>query len=202
MPAFGEALTNDQIDKVVEYLRGFCRDSSWPRAELNLPRALFTEKAYPEDEVVMTTTLNAQGAPGVENHIVYEQRFGVKNQIEIDLPFTFENQNRTWYGGVGDTALGWKRELFSSLRTGSIFSLQGEAILPLGDKWAMKLKGSERTWEFDTQAEALAVAREAAQSVWRDKGLHSVVMIQQPDGQWLQDAKQGETPMPPSRSSK
>ena len=134
MPAFGEALTNDQIDKVIEYLRGFCRDSSWPRAELNLPRALFTEKAYPEDEVVMTTTLNAQGAPGVENHIVYEQRFGVKNQIEIDLPFTFENQNRTWYGGVGDTALGWKRELFSSLRTGSIFSLQGEAILPLGDK--------------------------------------------------------------------
>jgi len=75
-------------------------------------------------------------------------------------------------------------------------------VLPLGDKWAMKLKGSERTWEFETQAEALAVAREAAQSVWRDKGLHSVVMIQQPDGQWLQDAKQGETPMPPSRSSK
>ena len=75
-------------------------------------------------------------------------------------------------------------------------------VLPLGDKWAMKLKGSERTWEFTTQAEALAVAREAAQSVWRDKGMHSVVLIQQPDGQWLQDAKQGETPMPPSRSSK
>jgi mono/diheme cytochrome c family protein len=134
MPAFGEALTNEQIDQVIQYLRGFCRNASWPRAELNLPRALITEKAYPEDEVVNTTMLNAQGTPGVENHIVYEQRFGVKNQIEIDMPFTFQQQNGTWYGGVGDTALGWKRELFSSLRAGSIFSLQGEAILPLGNK--------------------------------------------------------------------
>jgi hypothetical protein len=115
-------------------LRGFCRDPSWPRAELNLPRALVTEKAYPEDEVVTTATLNAQGTPGVENHIVYEQRFGVKNQIEIDMPFTFQQQNGTWYGGVGDTSLGWKREVFSSLRSGSIFSLQGEAIFPLGNK--------------------------------------------------------------------
>lgn len=134
MPAFGEALTSKQIDEVIGYLRGFCRVPSWPRAELNLPRALVTEKAYPEDEVVTTATLNAQGTPGVENHIVYEQRFGVKNQIEIDMPFTFQQQNGTWYGGVGDTSLGWKREIFSSLRAGSIFSLQGEAIFPLGNK--------------------------------------------------------------------
>ena len=134
MPAFGEALTNKQIGQVIAYLRGFCRVPSWPRAELNLPRALVTEKAYPEDEVVATATLNAQGTPGVENHIVYEQRFGVKNQIEIDMPFTFQQQNGTWYGGVGDTSLGWKREIFSSLRAGSIFSLQGEAIFPLGNK--------------------------------------------------------------------
>lgn len=47
MPSFGEALTPDEIDKVVEYLRTLCRDDSWPRAELNLPRALVTEKAFP-----------------------------------------------------------------------------------------------------------------------------------------------------------
>src|SRR5438034_1333118 len=50
MPAFGDALTPEQIDALVQYLRRFCRDRSWPRGELNLPRPLATEKAFPEDE--------------------------------------------------------------------------------------------------------------------------------------------------------
>ncbi len=132
MPSFRDALTSRQMDKVIEYLRGFCRDSAWPRGELNLPRALITEKAYPEDETVVTTTLNAQAAPGVSNEIVHEQRFGVKNQIEVSVPLDFVNQNHVWYGGFGDTALGVKRELFSSLRWGSILSVQGEAMFPTG----------------------------------------------------------------------
>lgn len=135
MPSFGEALTWNQVDEVVKYLRSFCRQPAWPRGELNLPRALVTEKAYPEDEVVISTAINAQGAPGVTTDIVYEQRFGVKNQIEIDVPFTFQQPNHTWYGGIGDTALGLKRVLFSSLRAGSILSLQGEVIAPLGNKF-------------------------------------------------------------------
>ncbi len=134
MPAFGEALTNEQIGKVVKYLRGFCKNPHWPRGELNLPRALVTEKAYPEDETVVTAALNAQGAPGVTNTIVYEQRFGVKNQIEVSVPFPFQDQNHTWYGGVGDSVLGLKRELFSNLHAGSILSLQGEVMLPTGNK--------------------------------------------------------------------
>ncbi len=134
MPAFGEALSDNQINTVIQYLRGFCENPHWPRAELNLPRALVTEKAYPEDEVAITTGFNAQGAPGVSTDIVYEQRFGVKNEIEITVPFTFQDQNHTWYGGFGDSALGLKRELFSSLRTGSIFSLDGEVGFPTGNK--------------------------------------------------------------------
>lgn len=134
MPSFGEALRDDQIDKVIRYLRGFCTNSHWPRGELNLPRALITEKAYPEDEVVTTTTFNAQGAPGVMNETVYEQRFGVKNQIEVTIPFTFQDQNHAWYGGIGDSAIALKREIFSSLRSGSIFSLNGEVAFPTGNK--------------------------------------------------------------------
>ena len=82
----------------------------------------------------MTTTLNAQGAPGVANEIVHEQRFGVKNQIEVSVPVDFVNQNHVWYGGFGDVALGLKREIFSNLRTGSILSVQGEAIFPTGNQ--------------------------------------------------------------------
>src|SRR6185312_3468562 len=109
----------DQIDKVIAYLRGFCTNSHWPRAELNLPRALITEKAYPEDEVANTTTFNAQGAPGVTNQTVYEQRFGVKNEIEVTVPFTFQEENHTLYGGIGEFRNGLKGGIFSSLRTGS-----------------------------------------------------------------------------------
>ena len=134
MPSFSEALTSEQIDDVIAYLRSLCGNPHWPRGELNLPRPLVTDKAYPEDEVVITTAVNTRGAPGVMNHIFYEQRFGVKNQIEIDVPVTAQDQHHTWYGGIGDTTIGVKRVMFSSLRTGSIMSLQGSVILPTGNK--------------------------------------------------------------------
>ncbi len=134
MPSFSEALTSEQIDDVIAYLRSFCRNPHWPRGELNLPRALVTEKAYPEDEVVISTALNAQGAPGGATHIIHEQRFGVKNQIEVDVPVNYQDQSHTWYGGIGDTTLGVKRTMFSSLPSGSILSLFGGAILPTGNR--------------------------------------------------------------------
>jgi len=134
MPSFGEALTSEQIDQVISYMRGFCRNPDWPRGELNLPRALVTEKAYPEDEVVISTAVNAQRGPAVMSHIIHEQRFGVRNQIEVDVPVIFQDQSHTWYGGIGDTTLGLKRTIFSRLRSGSILSLQGSVILPSGNK--------------------------------------------------------------------
>jgi mono/diheme cytochrome c family protein len=134
MPAFDEALTSEQIDEVIAYMRGFCRNKHWARGELNLPRAIVTEKAYPENEVVISTGVNAEGAPGVESHIIHEQRIGMRNQIEVDVPVNFANQNHTWYGGVGDMTLGLKHEVFSSLRTGSILSLQGAILVPSGSR--------------------------------------------------------------------
>ncbi len=134
MPAFGEALSSQEIEDVIAYLRQFCRDPHWPRGELNLPRALVTEKAYPEDEVVISTAVNVQGAPGNETHIIHEQRFGVKNQIEVDVPILFQDQRHVWYGGVGDITLAVKRVIFSKLNTGSILSLQGGFLLPSGNR--------------------------------------------------------------------
>lgn len=134
MPSFGKALSSKQIDQVIHYLRSFCHQSGWPRGELNLPRALVTEKAYPEDEVVISTAVNAQGAPGVTTHIIHEQRFGVKNQIEVDVPINVQDQNHVWYGGIGDITLGAKRVMFSNLRSGSIFALQGSLLLPSGNR--------------------------------------------------------------------
>ena len=67
MPAFRGALTEAQLGRVMAYIRTLCTDASWPRGELNLPRALVTEKAFPEDEVVYTLGINTSGAGGVLN---------------------------------------------------------------------------------------------------------------------------------------
>lgn len=132
MPSFNHALTPEQIREVAHYLRSFCTDSHWPRGELNLPRAIVTEKAFPESEEVISTAVNAQGAPGVETHYIHEQRFGMKNQIEIDVPINFANENHVWHGGVGDVTFGYKREIYSSLKRGNIFSLFGGVLAPTG----------------------------------------------------------------------
>ncbi|MBO0726199.1 MAG: cytochrome c, partial [Blastocatellia bacterium] len=134
MPAFGKLLTSDEIDDVIAYLRTFCHNNHWARGELNLPRALVTEKAFPEDEVVISSAVNARGAPGVTTDVIHEQRFGMHNQIEVDVPLQFQDQAHTWYGGVGDITLGLKREMWSSLRTGSILSLFGGVIVPSGNR--------------------------------------------------------------------
>ena len=134
MPSFREALTSDQIEKVIEYVRGFCREPSWPRGELNLPRALVTEKAFPEDEAVVDAVIDTKSPRNVTNRLTYERRFGIRNQIEVKVPFTFQASGTgSRFGGVGDMALGYKRVLASSLRTGSIFSLSGEVVLPTGN---------------------------------------------------------------------
>jgi cytochrome c553 len=134
MPAFGQALDSHQIDDLIANLRRFCGNPHWPCGELNLPLALVTEKAYPEDELVLAASVNARSSPGNETHIIHEQRFGVKNQIEVDVPVLFQDQDHTWYGGVADVTLGMKRVMFSSLRTGSIMSLFGGFLLPTGNR--------------------------------------------------------------------
>ena len=135
MPAFGEALTDEEMQAVLGYVRTMCGDPSWPRGELNLPRAMFTEKAYPEDEAVWTVGAAAEGLASVTNELVYERRFGARNQFEIAIPYDlFERSPGEWSGGLGDIALGVKRALFHDLRSGTIFSAAGEVILPTGDE--------------------------------------------------------------------
>ncbi len=143
MPAFGDALTADELERVLNHIRGFCPDAAWPRGELNLPRPLVTEKAYPEDEAVITTAIATEGLSSISNKLVYEKRFGARNQFELIIPFGWKQQESTgsqpsdvgnWSGGIGDIAVGAKRALFHSLRHGSVFSVAGELVLPTGDR--------------------------------------------------------------------
>src|SRR6266550_260816 len=50
LPDWQDALSDAQIERVVKHLWMLCTDPSWPRGDMNFPRAFFTEKAFPENE--------------------------------------------------------------------------------------------------------------------------------------------------------
>jgi mono/diheme cytochrome c family protein len=133
MPSFKDLLTPDQINKVIGYLRSLCAERGWPRGDLNLPRALVTEKAFPEDETVIGGSFNASGAPGVGTMVTYEKRIGSSGQLEAVVPYNFVHDTGSWASGFGDITLGYKRKLFASMKTGSIFSVGGEVTAPTGN---------------------------------------------------------------------
>ena len=61
MPEFGDALTQKQITKILLHIRTFADCDEWPRGELNLPRAIYTTKAFPEDELVIESIFKTEG---------------------------------------------------------------------------------------------------------------------------------------------
>jgi hypothetical protein len=134
MPAYAEAFDAVRIERIVEYMRGFCTDRSWPRGELNLPLALITEKAFPEDEVLWTTFVDVEGKGAFETEFVYERRVGARHQWEATLPIGAAptSEDAPWSGGIGDIGLGWKTAFW---HTGSsILTAGGEIFLPTGDE--------------------------------------------------------------------
>jgi hypothetical protein len=135
MPAYGDALTPEEMQLALDHVRAFCSDDAWPRGELNLPRPLVTEKAYPEDEAVWSAAITTEGSAAVTNKLVYERRFGARNQVEIVLPVAAHDAGPAgWQGGFGDLAVGVKRALYHSHARGTILSLTGEVVLPTGDR--------------------------------------------------------------------
>jgi mono/diheme cytochrome c family protein len=129
MPAFGRVLSPTQIDLAVGYIKGFCDDPAWPQGELNLPRALVTEKAYPEDEAVLSTTM-ASGT--FVNEFLYERRIGARTQYEVKVPVAVQEGDAGWRRGLGDIAAAVKHVLHHSLERGRILSAAAEVVLPTG----------------------------------------------------------------------
>ena len=139
MPAFGGVLSIEQLETIVTYVKGFYTDKEWPVGELNLPRPLVTGKAFPEDEAVLTGQINTKAPGRVLTRIVYEQRFGARNQWEIAVPFGWHEvpitdgsgQPTAWTSSLGDIALSLKRAVYHD--RDSIISVAGELFLPTGD---------------------------------------------------------------------
>ena len=133
MPAFGDALNDAEIDAVIAYVRHFCPDDAWPRGDLNFPRAFFTEKAFPENEVVYTSIVTKGDDASVGNEIVYERRFGARNQMEAVVPVDAVRDKGEWRAGLGDVALAFRRTVLVSRQTGTIAAAGGEVTFSTGD---------------------------------------------------------------------
>jgi mono/diheme cytochrome c family protein len=135
MPAFRDLLTPEQIRSVVAYIRSLCADSRWPHGEFNVALAQTVEKAFPEDEVVLTSA--ATRAPGsVENHLIFEKRFGIRTQMEVDVPFGFLRRpdGASWAGGLGDVSVAAKHVVLANPTSGTIVSGLAGVVLPTGDQ--------------------------------------------------------------------
>jgi len=132
MPSFADELTSDQVDAVIKYLRTLCRSNRYPRGELNLPRPLVTEKAFPESEAIETMAFSSRAMTEVTTEFSYEYRLSARNQIELAVPVaSIQGESGDRASGIGDVAVGLKRVLFASHNT--IVSGFGEIALPTGD---------------------------------------------------------------------
>jgi cytochrome c553 len=131
MAPWAGLFSEQELTMAVAHIRTFCSDARWPRGELNLPRALVTAKAFPEDEAV----ISASGQSGsVTTKIYYERRFGPLNQLEVIMPVGSLDTASGRSTGIGDVALEYKRTLAHSLARGNIVSVTGEFVLPTGSR--------------------------------------------------------------------
>jgi mono/diheme cytochrome c family protein len=132
MPAFGEALSEDEIERVVAYVRGFCRSKAWPDGDLNLPRPLVTNKAFPENEAVFTIGVPTRDSDRVGTQFEYERRLGARSQYEVVVPLNAARLGGDWNRGLGDIGVGFKHVVFHDAGRGSILSGSVEMTFPTG----------------------------------------------------------------------
>jgi cytochrome c553 len=135
MPAFEDALSDDDIDAVIAYMRTFCTDPRWVRGEFNFPLGLFTEKAFLEDELVVTTAIDSKAPNDITSQAILEKRVGATGQLEFTLPFGRVFDPATGHHfGIGDFGIAWKQNVIADVDSGTILSLLGEMVLPTGSE--------------------------------------------------------------------
>ena len=92
MPAFGNVLTENEIESVVTYLKGVPGEHDYPDGALNLFLPLNTIKAFPEDEVVWKSDYVVRDGDNVwENVFELEKRVGHRGQVLVELVQSVED---------------------------------------------------------------------------------------------------------------
>lgn len=147
MPAFGDLLNPDQLQGLVAHLRRFCKETGWPLGNVNFPRPIFTEKAFPENELVVAPVVShRQGeSTSLGFKSVYEQRIGRRGHAEVGVPLesAVVDARST---GIGDMSLATKYVLHTNRASTSITSAGLEVTFPTGNQ-NLGLGGSSTVFE-------------------------------------------------------
>ncbi len=132
MPAFGEAFSDEQIDELVEYIKGLADTERYPPGDLNFIRAIDTIKAFPEDEALLINRY-VDGDDGAGNSfrttLYYGRRFGARHQGEIKLAHI--NDGGT--SELDEAEIGWKWAVADNLAERSIYTIGLEGAFPIAD---------------------------------------------------------------------
>jgi mono/diheme cytochrome c family protein len=136
MPAFASVLSRDEIRAVVDYLRALCLDRGWPNGNLNLPRPIATEKAFPEDEVVVLPQVSH--GRGEQDRValttVVEKRIAKRYNVELALPWTSVDSGLGRESGIGDLEAAFKAVMFANRAGTRILSGGIEIAFPTGSE--------------------------------------------------------------------
>ncbi len=139
MPAWGEAISDKQIQEVVEYIKSFVNQDEYPQGELNFIRSHIVTKAFAEQEALIipsltTSTVNGQKETGTETILYYANRFGNRFQYEGQFPLKTMHSSSGNDFGIGDVELDLKYAFHDDYKNLNILSAGLELKLPTGDE--------------------------------------------------------------------
>jgi len=134
MPAFGTALTEDDINSVLAYIKTLGGEHDYPDGDLNLFLPVRTKKAFPEDEWVWKQRYSGlDGNNNWKNTLEYEFRIGQRFQGVLELSHEMEGSQSDF----GHLEPGFKYVLVHNRQAGHILTLGGNAGVPMnsGAHW-------------------------------------------------------------------
>ena len=136
MPAFGNSLSEEDIDNVLAYIKTLGGEHDYPDGSLNLFLPIRTKKAFPEDEWVWKQKYTDQEGDNIwKNTLEYEFRIGQRWQGILELNHAVKGNDAEF----GYFEPGAKCVLSHNKKRGSIYTLGLQAGVPLN---------SDENWEF------------------------------------------------------
>ncbi|MEE4238964.1 MAG: cytochrome c [Anderseniella sp.] len=136
MPAFGGALSEQDIDSVLSYIKTMGGAHDYPDGSLNLFLPVRTKKAFPEDEWVWKQRYTGQdGDDAWKNTLEYEFRIGERAQGILELTHEVKGNEEDF----GHLEPGVKYVLLHDQQAGFILTSAAQVAIPLN---------SDANWEF------------------------------------------------------
>jgi len=137
MPAFGDALSESDIDAVLAYVKtGLAGEHDYPDGDLNLFLPVRTKKAFPEDEWVWKQRYTGQdGDNSWKNTLEYEFRIGQRAQGIMEVTHEVEGD----VSEFGHLEPGFKYVLKHDRQAGFILTGAAQFGVPLNH---------DANWEF------------------------------------------------------